>query len=198
MTDACAPNSPDRNHHPNIMKTPRSLLFLLVSLIIGAAASGASYLKFDGVEGEAKDSAHEGWIDVLSVSGLDAARTKGEVTTNDVVVVRELDKSSTKLAQSCATGTNLGNVSISSGDNTYELQNATVVSCVQKGTTQTLTLRSNSITILPNRIEMKAVAPANHNTTRTKNLAPAAATDAVSDSSSKTQDYNSSRSNTTS
>lgn len=187
------------NPTPSIMKAPKSLLILLVSLITGAVASGAVFLKFDGVEGEAKDSAHKGWIDVLSVSGLDTARTKGEVTTRDIVVVRELDKSSTKMAQSCARGTNLGGVSISNGDSTYELQNATVVSCVHKGSTETLTLRSSSITVRPNRIEMKAAAaaPANHNTTRSNKLAPAAAPETESSSTSKAQDYNSSRSNRT-
>lgn len=180
------------------MKARKTLLFLLVTSITGAIASGAVFLKFDGVDGEAKDSAHDGWIDVLSVSGLDSAGTKGEVTTSDVVVIRELDKSSTKLAQSCPSGTNLGNVSISSGDSTYDLQNATVVSCVQKGSKETLTLRSSSITVRPNRIEMKAAAPANHNTTRSNRLAPAATSETGSTSSTKAQDYNSSRSNTTS
>lgn len=182
------------------MKAPKSLLILLASLLAGTVASGAVFLKFDGVEGESKESAHEGWIDVLSVSGLESARTKGETTLGDVVLVRELDKSSTKMAQSCATGTNLGGVSISSGDSTYELQNATVVSCVHKGSTETLTLRSSSITVRPNRIEMKAAAsaPTNHNTTRSNKLAPAAAPETESSSTSKAQDYNSSRSNTTS
>ena len=35
------------------------------------ASFGAAYIKFDGVDGESKDKAHKGWIDVLSVSKIE-------------------------------------------------------------------------------------------------------------------------------
>ena len=34
---------------------------------LDAVNGGAAYIKFDGVDGESKDSNHDKWIDVLSV-----------------------------------------------------------------------------------------------------------------------------------
>lgn len=34
---------------------------------LDGVAGGAAYAKYDGIDGEAKDSHHDGWIDVLSV-----------------------------------------------------------------------------------------------------------------------------------
>jgi len=73
----------------------------------------ALFIKFDGVEGEAKDSAHKGWSDVLSFSwGLHKAgagatgqtRRRGVVTVQDVVCTKEYDKSSPKLAEAVCSG----------------------------------------------------------------------------------------------
>jgi hypothetical protein len=32
-----------------------------------SVAGGAAYAKYEGIDGEVKDSGHDGWIDVLSV-----------------------------------------------------------------------------------------------------------------------------------
>ena len=74
-----------------------------------------AFLKLGDIKGEATDQAHKDWIIIESMSApiyrsiaegaKDQQRTKGETTLGDVVVVRQLDKSSTKLQEACANGT---------------------------------------------------------------------------------------------
>ena len=74
----------------------------------------AAFLKLDGVPGEATDKGHKDWVIIQSMSASihrsipsgakDQQRTKGETTIADVQVVRQLDKSSTKLQEACAAG----------------------------------------------------------------------------------------------
>lgn len=77
----------------------------------------AAYLRLGpgpDVKGESTDQDHTGWIIIESMSAAihrsippgakDQQRTKGETSLGDVVCVRQLDKSSTKLAEACATG----------------------------------------------------------------------------------------------
>lgn len=73
----------------------------------------ALFIKFDGIDGEAKDKDHKGWSDILSLSwGLHRAgagatgqtRRRGVVTVEDVVCTKEYDKSSPKLAEAVCTG----------------------------------------------------------------------------------------------
>ena len=74
----------------------------------------SAYIKFDGVDGAATDVGHKGWSLIESMSSpvfrsipggaKDHQRTRGETTLGDIVVVRELDKASVKLAESCAMG----------------------------------------------------------------------------------------------
>jgi len=73
----------------------------------------AAYIKFDGVDGEAQDKDHKGWSDIVSFSqGLHqpgggatgATRRRGDVVVEDVSVVKELDKSSPKLAEAVCKG----------------------------------------------------------------------------------------------
>jgi len=51
------------------MLRPQLLLSILL-LLISSAASAAAYIKFDGVDGESKDSEHKGWNDLESVTWL--------------------------------------------------------------------------------------------------------------------------------
>ena len=72
-------------------------------------------MKLGDIKGEASDTDHKEWILIESMSSpifrsvpegaKDQQRTKGETTLGDVVVVRQLDKSSTKLQEACANGT---------------------------------------------------------------------------------------------
>ncbi len=79
-----------------------------------SAPAPAAYIKFDGVDGEAKDRDRGGWSDILSFShgisrpmtagATGATRQRGDVTLGDLVVVKELDKSSPKLMEALTTG----------------------------------------------------------------------------------------------
>lgn len=74
-----------------------------------------AFIKLGDIKGEATDSDHKDWIIIESMSSpiyrsvpegaKDHQRTKGDTTLGDVVVVRQLDKSSTKLQEACANGT---------------------------------------------------------------------------------------------
>jgi len=179
------------------MKTKNTFLFLVLSILTATFVSAASYMKLGDIKGEARDNAHDGWIEILSVNGLNnanqSATDRKSNPHQDLVLVRELDKSSTKLAEACTTGTNVGNVTISRGANTYVVKDATVASYSKKGNKETITLRYNEVTMKPIRLEVKGGA--NHNTTRSNKTQAVASPDSVSESTSKAADYNSSRSN---
>lgn len=73
----------------------------------------AAYIKFDGIDGEAKDKDHDKWSDLLSFSqgmtqpgtGMTGAtRRRGDVIVDDVAAVKELDKSSPKIAEAVCKG----------------------------------------------------------------------------------------------
>ena len=74
-----------------------------------------AYMKLGDIKGEATDQDHKDWIIIESMSSpifrsvppgaKDQQRTKGETSLGDIVVSRQLDKSSTKLQETCAIGT---------------------------------------------------------------------------------------------
>ena len=74
----------------------------------------AAFLRMDSIQGEATDQGHKDWIIIQSMStsihrsipsgAKDQQRTKGETSLGDVQIVRQLDKSSTKLQEACAAG----------------------------------------------------------------------------------------------
>ena len=82
----------------------------------------AAFMKLGDIKGEATDTEHKDWIIIESMSSpifrsipegaKDAQRSRGDTTLGDVVVVRELDKSSTKLQEACANGTFFDEVEI--------------------------------------------------------------------------------------
>ncbi|MEQ9408990.1 MAG: type VI secretion system tube protein Hcp [Fuerstiella sp.] len=82
----------------------------------------AAFMKLGDIKGEATDNDHKDWIIIESMSSpifrsipegaKDAQRSRGDTTLGDVVVVRELDKSSTKLQEACANGTFFDEVEI--------------------------------------------------------------------------------------
>ena len=80
-----------------------------------SSSSGAltsMYVKFEGVDGEAEDKDHKGWSDILSfsqgqssaVGSTGSTRLRGDVVFEDIVVVKELDKASPKLAEAVCQG----------------------------------------------------------------------------------------------
>lgn len=120
------------------------ITFALAILFIGniSDVEAAVFIKFDGVDGEASDKNHEKWIDVLSFSqqisreqnfDSGAARQRSSVTFGDIMVVKELDKSSPKLAESLFMGkvfpkVEIHLVSIGGTYLAYELTNVMVTS----------------------------------------------------------------------
>jgi type VI protein secretion system component Hcp len=54
----------------------RGIVVLLITLFAAATSRAAGFIKFDGIDGEAKDKDHKQWIDVVSVS-WPAARPHG-------------------------------------------------------------------------------------------------------------------------
>lgn len=131
----------------------------------------ALFIKFDGIDGEANDKDHKSWSDVLSFSwGLHKAgagatgqtRRRGVVTVEDVVITKEYDKSSPKIAQSICSGKIFPKVEIHDtttyGDGArstflkYELKNVMVsshnVSCAGGGDavpTETMSLNFEEV-----------------------------------------------------
>lgn len=68
----------------------------------------AAYIKFDGVDGEARDKNHKGWSKLASFGqGLHrpgdgstgSARSRGRVILDDIAVSKILDKASLKIAE---------------------------------------------------------------------------------------------------
>ncbi len=107
----------------------------------------SAFIKFEGVEGECRDSEHQGWSDLLSFSqgqnqpGAGATgqtRRRGDVIMEDIHCVKELDKSSPKIAESICKGKVFDKVQIhltasytDAGRQTYykyELKNVLVTS----------------------------------------------------------------------
>jgi len=75
-------------------------------MFLAAEASGAIYMKIEGLDGESIEDNHKNWIDVLSLS--DSSNSKPVTGEGDlpkeIILVKELDKSSPKLAESLLRG----------------------------------------------------------------------------------------------
>lgn len=76
-------------------------------------AEAAAYIKFDGVDGEATDKEHKDWINLLSfqqtISRESSAtsgstRARSSAVFEDIVLTKQLDKSTPKLQEAIATG----------------------------------------------------------------------------------------------
>jgi type VI secretion system secreted protein Hcp len=80
-------------------------------ILAPAATAAAAYIKFDGVDGEAQDRDHRSWSDLISFSqgqlvptAAATNRAAGRVVFEDIVIAKELDKASPKLAEAVAKG----------------------------------------------------------------------------------------------
>jgi type VI secretion system secreted protein Hcp len=82
----------------------------------------SAFVKLGDIKGEATDEDHKDWVLFESMSSpifrsiaegaKDTQRTKGETTLGDIVLVRQMDKSTTKIQEACANGTFLKEVEI--------------------------------------------------------------------------------------
>jgi type VI secretion system secreted protein Hcp len=135
-----------------------------------------AFLKLGDIKGEATDTGHKEWIIIQSMSSpiyrsipegaKDSQRARGETTLGDIVVVRELDKSSTKLQEACANGTFFPEVEIhfcTTVQNKqepylkYKLKNAIVSSYSFHGTSSGDPLPSEEVTLGYTEVEWNYV-----------------------------------------
>ena len=125
-----------------------------------------AFMKLGDIKGEATDQGHKDWILIESMSApihrsvpegaKDQQRTKGHTTLGDVVIVRQLDKSSTKLQENCANGTFFKEVQIDFCTTvknkqepylTYKLQDVIITSYSFHGVESGQPLPSEQITL---------------------------------------------------
>lgn len=88
-----------------------TLICLLFSL---ATLTAQGYIKFDGIDGEASEPMHKGWSDIAffsvdmnnAVSATSAAggRATGKTSFGDLMITKNIDKSSPKLMEFLVTG----------------------------------------------------------------------------------------------
>ena len=130
------------------------LVTAFASFSITLVESQSVFLKIEGVSGEATDHNHKDWINLVSFSqaisspsptaATGAARRRGSVILEDITCMKELDKSSPKLAEAVCKGKVFPKVEIQmtkalsdgAGDTyyTYELKNVMVTSYQINGT----------------------------------------------------------------
>jgi type VI secretion system secreted protein Hcp len=73
----------------------------------------SAYVKFEGIDGESKDAVHENWSEIVSFNqgihkpgggATGTTRRTGEVIFDDIVIIKQIDKSSPKLAEAICKG----------------------------------------------------------------------------------------------
>jgi len=141
------------------------------------STEGSMFIQITGIDGEATDDTHKDWIEVLSYSfsmadpgagATGTTRRRGDVVLEDIVLVKEVDKSSPKLMEKCAKGEVIASLVIDvcrtgeGGSTTYykyELENVMVTSFHSSGSTEegvpveTVTLNFEEITVTYTEID---------------------------------------------
>jgi len=131
-----------------------------------------AYAKIGDITGEATEQAHKDWIIIESMSApihrsipqgaKDQQRSRGETTLGDVVLVRQLDKSSVKLQEACANGMFFKEVQVDFCTQvknkqepylTYKLKNVIVSSYSFHGNASGSPLPSEEVTLAFSEIE---------------------------------------------
>ena len=96
-----------------IRTLPVLLTLSLASLAFAPSAQAAAFAKFDGIDGESQDANHENWIDLIAIqesisiptsATTGGTRVRGAPQFDDIVLTKELDKSSVKLREKLAQG----------------------------------------------------------------------------------------------
>ena len=73
----------------------------------------SAYVKFEGIDGESKIVGHENWSEIVSFSqaiskpsegATGSSRRRGDVVLEDIIIVKQIDKSSPKLAEKMCKG----------------------------------------------------------------------------------------------
>ena len=127
----------------------------------------AGYLKIGDIKGESSEPDHKEWINLLSVSqgvsrpmptgASGSTRQRSAATLGDIVIVKELDKSTPKLVEAICKGTNFKEVLIhlttsSEGEKrtpymVWTLTNARVTDYSVSGATDGGTVPTESISL---------------------------------------------------
>jgi len=129
------------------------------------------YLKLDGIPGESTDSKHKEWIEVVSFShGVEqegSSRSGGGESTvgrahfSDFCVVKRLDKSSPKLALTCASGAHVASAKMELCQSTkdkhpymkYELTDVVISAVKPSGQNTSNTLPLEEVTMRYSKIQ---------------------------------------------
>ncbi len=106
-----------KSYQPSRLSAMLSLVAPATVLSLAPVTSDAAiYIKFDGIDGESTDKDHKGWIDVQHFSwGVSRSTDEGtsnKVIPKEMVVTKELDKSSPKLFLATVTGETISKVTI--------------------------------------------------------------------------------------
>ena len=96
------------------MKTYSVILSAFIFLfMVGISSAQRAYLKIGDIKGESTAAGHEEWIEVESVYNslgqqqaitTGASRRRGNVVLGELIVSKDVDKSSPKLLEACASG----------------------------------------------------------------------------------------------
>lgn len=107
---------------PRTLKTATALLsILLLNLITLPTSPGAAFIKLGDIKGEATDSEHKDWINLLAVdldiqrpasTGEGQHRDLGPIELSDIRVLVPLDRSAAELAQAALSGETIPTVTI--------------------------------------------------------------------------------------
>jgi type VI secretion system secreted protein Hcp len=126
------------------------LILVLIIAIPTSVLCADMFLKIPGIQGESRDAAHGGWIDVLSYSSslihpgstaTGTSRSRGTVSMGDITVTKQIDKASPKLNNALCTGEHIPEIEIvvitttgSSGQSTiYTLKDVAIKSIAKSG-----------------------------------------------------------------
>jgi len=101
-------------------------LTIAAMFLLTEAAFAAAYIKFDGVDGEAKSSGHEKWIEIC------ATRRRASVVAQDISFTKPVDRSTPLLNSALTRGQVFPEVILEQpfGQNVYQikLQNVIITS----------------------------------------------------------------------
>jgi type VI secretion system secreted protein Hcp len=104
----------------SVLAPHRAILFVLgLAFAAGLCVQDANaafdtYLKFEGVRGESREAAHQGWIEVSSfqfgtsrgttIGSATGGAGAGKVSVQDIHITKTVDSTSPLLMQACASG----------------------------------------------------------------------------------------------
>jgi type VI secretion system secreted protein Hcp len=81
----------------------------------------SAYIKFDGIDGESQSADHRGWSEIVAFSqaitspssgSTGATRRRGDINFEDIIVVKQVDKASPKIAEALCQGKAFARVEI--------------------------------------------------------------------------------------